>query len=120
MGIITGKAFLNNITASELKLDEVISNEILFDDEVCTGEVVVNVQKDLKAKVLRTVLEKYEINSGNIISFGDGLADTQMFNLSTLSVAIFPSTEEVTRSADFTIDSEPIDQVIEQLVELKL
>jgi phosphoserine phosphatase len=120
VGISTGLEFLNSITAQELRLDEVISNEVLFKDGVCTGEVIINVEEDSKAQVLKTVLKKYNIKNGNIITFGDGLADVKMFKLSTFSVAIFPKKEEVRESADFIVENEPIDQVIDKISELKL
>ncbi len=118
LGISTGLSFLNDMTAKELGLDEVISNEILFNNGICTGEVNIHVQEDSKDQVLKQLLKKYKIDLGNIISFGDGPADISMFKLSSLSVAVFPRSKEVSNSADYTIDSEPIDQIIKKLSEL--
>lgn len=118
VGISTGVSFLNDITAKELGLNEVISNEILFNNGICSGEVIINVQEDTKAQILEKVLKKYNIGLGKIISFGDGPADISMFNLSTFSVAVFPRSKDVSNSADFIIDSEPIDEVINHLSEL--
>lgn len=120
IGISTGLSFLNDITRMELGLDEVISNEILFDDGICTGEVNINVQEDSKDRVLKNVLQKYEIDKGNIISFGDGPADIPMFKLSTFSVAIFPRTQEVRNAANIVLESEPIDVLINHLRELNV
>ncbi|MBD0399981.1 HAD family phosphatase [Flammeovirga sp. EKP202] len=118
IGISTGMSFLNAITAKELGLDEVISNEILFEDDVCTGEVLIHVEEDSKAQVVQSVLKRYATPFDNIISFGDGPADIAMFKLSTFSVATFPRTEEVSNHADLTIDKEPIDLLIEHLEHL--
>jgi phosphoserine phosphatase len=120
VGISTGLSFLNDITAKELGLDEVVSNEILFDNGICTGEVNIHVQEDSKDQVLKQILKKYHIDLGHIISFGDGPADISMFNLSTLSVAVFPRSKEVSNSAQFTIQTEPIDSIIKHLPELSL
>jgi phosphoserine phosphatase len=120
VGISTGLSFLNDITAKKLGLDEVISNEVLFENGICSGEVKINVEEHTKNRILERVLEKYNIHSGTVISFGDGPADISMFNLSTISFAVFPKSKEVSSSADFTIDTEPIDKAIDYLPELTL
>jgi len=120
VGISTGVSFLNDITAKELGLNEVISNEILFNNGICSGEVIINVQEDSKAQILENVLKKYSVGLGKIISFGDGHADISMFKRSSYSIAIFPRTKEVSNNADFTVKSEPIDKVIPHLSELIL
>lgn len=118
IGISSGVSLLNEITAKELGLNEVISNELLFENGICTGQVKINVEENTKNKVLENVLKKYKIDSGNVISFGDGPADVAMFKLSTHSFAVFPKSETVSSSADYIIDAEPIDRAIEYLSEL--
>lgn len=118
VGISSGVSLLNQITANQLGLDEVISNEILFENGICTGQVKINVEENTKQLVLERVLQKYHINQGTVISFGDGQADIAMFNMSAISFAIFPKSEMVSKNADYIINTEPIDCAINYLPEL--
>lgn len=120
VGISTGLSFLNDITATHIGLDEVISNEILFEKGICTGEIIIKVQEDSKDKILMEVLKKYNAENADIISFGDGIADIAMFKLSSYSVAIFPRDKNIARSANIVIDNEPIDEIINYLSELSI
>lgn len=120
VGISTGLSFLNEVTKAELGLDEIISNEIYFKNGKCTGKVKINVHEDGKEQVMKTILEKYGIDRGEIITFGDGPADIAMFEMSTFSVAVFPRTQEVINAAKVVIESEPINPIINQLKQLNL
>ncbi|MFC1452180.1 HAD family hydrolase [Verrucomicrobiota bacterium] len=117
VGVSTGLSLFNDHTAHQLGLDEVVSNELVFSGETCTGEVIVNVEEDSKAEVVRRLLQRYEIDGGKIVAFGDSEADVPMFDLAAVSVAVFPRSPEVRRKADLVIESEPIDRVVEQLAE---
>ncbi len=111
IGISTGLSFLNEITATETGLDMVVSNNVLFNDGICTGDVEINVREDSKANVMDNIIKLFNGNVKNILSFGDGIADVQMFNKSTFSVAIFPKNDFVKDNASITVNSEPIDYV---------
>lgn len=115
VGISSGLSFLNDVTANELGLDDVVSNDLLFEDEVCTGKILMHVDDYTKGTILTQILEKYEIQSGTIFSFGDGIADIDLFKLSTCSVAVFPRNDQVVKAATIAINSEPIDQIIDDL-----
>ena len=110
-GISTGLSFLNDITAKETGLDMVVSNNVLFNDDICTGDVEINVREDSKADVMDNIIKQFNGNVKNILSFGDGIADVEMFRKSTMSVAIFPKNDFIKESASIAVNSEPIDSV---------
>lgn len=112
VGISTGLSLFNDVTAKELGLDEVVCNDLVFDGDVCTGEVVVHVEEGTKAAVMKQVLRRYRVDGGDVVAFGDGPADVPMFALATVAVAVFPNAAEVREQADLVIDTEPIDTVI--------
>ena len=91
VGISTGLSIFNEITKQELGLDEVISNDLVFAGEICTGSIVVNVEENGKVNVLDSVCRRYERESGDAaIVFGDSDADIAMFEAATIAVAVFP------------------------------
>ena len=113
VGISTGLSFLNEVSKTELGLDAIVSNEIVFDNEICTGKVNINVTEESKGQLLAEIMVKYGID--RVVSFGDGPGDIAMFEKSVFSVAVFPRSDRVKEAATVAIESEPINQVIEWL-----
>ncbi|NLR93561.1 HAD family hydrolase [Flammeovirga agarivorans] len=111
VGISTGLSFLNDITAEELGLDKVYSNEIVFEDNVCTGKCIIHVEEFHKDKILDKVVKEFSI-TGDIVAFGDGEADVELFKNAAQSVAVFPRKPFIKEAADFCIEEEPIDQIL--------
>ena len=113
VGISTGLSVFNDVTSEELGLDEVISNDLLFDGDVCTGSVSINVEEDGKADVLRSMSQRYECNS--TIVFGDGAADVALFQTARVSVAVFPRHAHVSDEAHLVVDTEPIHEICDDI-----
>lgn len=109
-GISTGISLFNDVTAKELGLQEVISNDIIFENDICTGKIKINVEEGGKATILKHIKENCKAD--RIISFGDGPADIDLFAHSQLSFAVFPKTERIAAAADYCISSEPINSII--------
>ena len=74
-----------------------------------------NVEEYGKADVLRHVCQRYALGPDKVIAFGDSRADIPMFEMVSVSVAVFPRSEDVAHSADFVVDKEPIDSVCDKL-----
>lgn len=119
IGISTGLSLFNEITRQELALDEVVlSNDLEFAGDTCTGNVVINVEEYQKAEILKQVLMRYGIDGGGVVAFGDSQADIAMFELASLAVAVFPTSTEIRDSADLVIDLEPIDRICDRLASM--
>ena len=116
VGISTGLSVFNDVTSEELGLDEVISNDLLFEGEVCTGSVSINVEEDGKAEVLRAMIERYECSS--TIVFGDGTADVALFKTARVSVAVFPRHAHVSDEAHLVVNTEPIHEICDDIERL--
>ncbi|PWJ39279.1 HAD family hydrolase [Sediminitomix flava] len=116
IGISTGLSFLNEITAKELGLDEVYSNEVLFENGICTGQMNIHVREESKDETLVNALKKHQID-GDVFAFGDGPADVKLFLNADFSVAVFPRNEKIAECADIVVAEEPLHTVLEQLEE---
>lgn len=112
VGVSTGLSLFNDLTAQRLGLEEVISNELMFKGQTCTGDVIVNVEEHRKAEVVKRFLERYQIDGGTIVAFGDSQADVPMFDIASVAVAVFPRSAEVRQKGNLVIESEPIDRVV--------
>lgn len=112
VGISSGLSIFNEITARELGIREIISNELHFDGDVCRGEISVYVHEKNKVEIMDEVLYRYSAREDQVVAFGDGAADIPMLKKAGLGVAIFPLNDEVRTVAEHVVGSEPIDRVI--------
>jgi HAD superfamily phosphoserine phosphatase-like hydrolase len=119
VGISTGLSLFNEITKQELGLEEVVSNDIEFEGEVCKGSVVINVEEAGKADVLSKICQQYQCEPRSAaIVFGDSAADIPMFQIARVAVAVFPQKTEVAEKANLVVDTEPIDRVCKEVERL--
>ncbi len=112
VGISTGLSMFNDITARELGMTQVISNEPHFEDGVCNGEVSVHVCEDNKGDVMDGVLERYAVRPEQVVAFGDGTADIPLLTKAALGIAVCPSNDRVRDCAQY-VQLEPIDGAVD-------
>ena len=112
VGISSGLSVFNEITAVELGIKEVISNELQFDDDICNGEISIQVSEENKGEIMDDILERYSVNDEQVAAFGDGTADIPLLRKAGLGIAICPSNDKVRSSARHVVGDEPIDRAI--------
>lgn len=72
----------------------VICNELLFRNDVATGEVKLNVKEnEYKAEILRTLAEKEGIGMDRTVAVGDSMGDQSMLDAAELGIAFNPNKE---------------------------
>ena len=112
VGISSGLAIFNEITAEELNIKEIISNELQFEGSVCNGKVAIQVNDENKGQVMDEILRHYNTAEEQVVAFGDGTGDIPLLTKAGLGVAICPANESVRFSADHIVGEEPIDRAI--------
>jgi len=112
VGISSGLSIFNEITASELGIKEVISNELQFDGDICKGEISIQVNEENKGEIMDEILERYSVSDKEVAAFGDGTADIPLLRRAGLGIAICPSNDKVRSSAEHVVGDEPIDRAI--------
>ena len=112
VGISSGLSIFNEITAAELGIKEVISNELQFDGDICNGEISIQVNEENKGEIMDEILERYSVRDTHVAAFGDGTADIPLLRKAGLGIAIFPSNDKVRSSAGHVVGEEPIDEAI--------
>jgi phosphoserine phosphatase len=112
VGISSGLSIFNDITARELGLKEVISNELHFDSDICSGGISIQVNEANKAEIMDEMLERYAVTGAQVVAFGDGTADIPLLTKAGLGVAICPSNDKVRSCVDQVVGAEPIDRAI--------
>lgn len=112
VGISSGLSIFNEITAAELGIKEVISNELQFDGDICNGEISIQVNEENKGEIMDEILERYSVGDEQVAAFGDGRADIPLLRKAGLGIAICPSNDKVRSSAGHVVGDEPIDRAI--------
>ena len=112
VGISSGLSLFNDLTARELGINEVISNELQFDGDICTGKIHIRVNEENKGQIMDDVLNRYSIKREQVVAFGDGTADIPLLAKAGLGVAICPSNDRVQAGAEHVVGEEPIDKAI--------
>ena len=112
VGISSGLSVFNEITAVELGIKEVISNELQFDGDICNGEISIQVNEENKGEIMDEILERYSVSDEQVAAFGDGTADIPLLRKAGLGIAICPSNDKVRSSAKHVVGGEPIDRAL--------
>ena len=112
VGISSGLSIFNDVTAKELKIKEIVSNELQFEGNICNGKIAIQVNEENKGQVMDMVLQRYRAREEEVVAFGDGTADIPLLAKAGLGVAICPSNKMVSFSAVHVVGEEPIDRVL--------
>jgi len=83
-----GFTYFANHLKARLNLDEAVSNTLVIEQGILTGEVsgeIVNAE--VKARTVKTLAERWEIPSKQTVAMGDGANDLVMMAESALGVA---------------------------------
>jgi phosphoserine phosphatase len=112
VGISSGLSIFNEITAAELGIKEIISNELQFDGDICNGEISIQVNEENKGEIMDEILERYSVSDEQVAAFGDGTADIPLLRKAGLGIAICPSDDKVRSSAGHVVGDEPIDRAL--------
>ncbi|MHA1971623.1 MAG: HAD family hydrolase [Candidatus Hodarchaeales archaeon] len=91
-----------------LKFDYWVGNRVIRKNGLITGDVQIDVGWKEKGQVLKKILDKFNISPQNCIAIGDATADLEMFEVAATSIAIEPSSEKVSQTADFISRSESL------------
>ncbi|MFW9912840.1 MAG: HAD-IB family phosphatase [Candidatus Thorarchaeota archaeon] len=99
-----------------LNLDFAYSNILGEKNGNHDGEVHYIMEGPQKAERISEYLEENGFTSKNLASVGDGENDIPLFQISSLSIAFNPMTENVTRAASLTIRSKDLRSILPHFI----
>ncbi len=94
-------------------VDLAVSNELLFENDVCTGEVVVHLPIDAKADCVRRFRAMHSIDCREIVSVGDSIGDIGMMHQSGLKIAVHPCDPALLDVCDFCLLDSDLNRIPE-------
>ena len=102
-----------------VRFDDMYATELIFENGIFTGKVIVHVKYGNKDMVLLNACKKHGFSTKECIVIGDSEIDIPMFAISGYSIAFNPKNQKVAKAANKVINSEslnPIADIIEELV----
>jgi phosphoserine phosphatase len=88
--ISTGLSFLVERARTELGIDMALSNDLLSDEGVLTGQTRINVQYEHKGYWVKNILRGLGVNRSSSCAVGDGDGDRTMFEAVGLPIGLGP------------------------------
>lgn len=88
--VSTGLSVLVDLVKSELSIDGAVSNELISEGGVLTGEVKINVEYDKKGVLVGTLLNQSGLDRKEACAVGDGEGDIGMFEAVGLPIGFNP------------------------------
>ena len=102
-----------------VRFDDMYATELIFENGIFTGKVIVHVKYGNKDLVLLNACKKHGFSTKECIVIGDSEIDIPMFAISGYSIAFNPKNQKVAKAANKVINSEslnPIADIIEELL----
>ena len=109
MAVSGGFTIITDRLKTELGIDHIFTNELVFNDEKLDG-VIVNVNAD-KAKPAISKITEWDEKKENITVVVDGANDVKLFDISDLGIA-FRAQDLVKDLATVTLDDKDLTKVI--------
>ncbi|UCD71291.1 MAG: HAD family phosphatase [Syntrophobacterales bacterium] len=110
--ISSGLCLLSEWVEEKYGFDYGVSNRLLHEDGILTGEVEINVHYDQKAKWVRNIMDIFRVRGDEIISIGDSIGDMEMFEMAGYSISFNSSSPELNQIADVVINSNDLSHII--------
>jgi phosphoserine phosphatase len=113
--VSSGLNVLSEWVEEKYGFDYGVSNRLLHEDGVLTGEVEIRVHYDRKAEWVRNIMDIFRVRSDEIIAIGDSVGDTEMFEMAGFSVSFNSSSNELDQIADVVIRGNDLSHIIPRL-----
>jgi phosphoserine phosphatase len=113
--ISSGLSLLSDWVHNQHGFDFSVSNDLLHEDGVLTGKVMIKVHYDQKAAWVGKILGQFGLKPKESIAIGDSLGDMDMLRMAGFSVAFNSSCRDLDQIADVCIKNENLAEIIPKL-----
>jgi phosphoserine phosphatase len=113
--VSSGLSLLSEWVQEKYGFDYGVSNQLLHEDGILTGEVEIKVHYDQKAEWVGTIMDIFQVRRDEIIAIGDSTGDMEMFEIAGFSISFNSSSPRLDRIADVVIKGNDLSEVITTL-----
>jgi len=113
--ISSGLDVLSEWVEEKYGFDYGVSNGLLHEDGILSGEVEIKVHYDRKAEWVQNIMDMFGVRNDEIIAIGDSAGDMEMFEMAGFSISFNSSSAELDGMADVVIKGNDLSQIIPRL-----
>jgi phosphoserine phosphatase len=113
--VSSGLSILSDWVHEKYGFDYSVSNDLLHENGVLTGQVRIQVHFDQKAEWVKRILERLDVRSEETVAIGDSKGDLDMFQMVGFSIAFNSSCKDLDRIASACIPGQNLADIIPQL-----
>ena len=116
--VSTGLRIHADQVQSDLGMDSIVANEILFEDGRATGEALAHVPEGGKGPVVSQLQAEFGVTADECLAVGDGSSDIDMFGRVRIGVAVNPSSEQVAAASSLVFEEPDLNPLLAELERL--
>ena len=116
--VSTGLSVHAELVRSELGLDWIIANELLFQDGHATGAARERVPEGGKGPIVEQLQAEFAVPPADCLAVGDSASDVDMFARCRVGVAVNPSSAQVRSAAALVLDAPDLWPLLPRLREI--
>ncbi len=113
--VSSGLSLLSEWVEERYGFDYAVSNRLLHEGDVLTGEVEIKVHYDRKAEWIQSITDIFRVRSDEIIAIGDSVGDVEMFEMAGYSISFNSSSRKLDQIADVVIKGNNLSHIIPRL-----
>ena len=113
--VSSGLSLLSEWVEEKYGFDYAVSNRLLDEDDILTGEVEIKVHYDRKAEWIQSITDIFRVRSDEIIAIGDSVGDVEMFEMAGYSISFNSSSRKLDQIADVVIKGNNLSHIIPRL-----
>ena len=113
--VSSGLSLLSNWVHQKYGFDYSVSNDLLCEDGILTGQVKIQVYYDKKAAWVKKILKQFRVKPEEMIAVGDSRGDMDMFQMAGLSIAFNSSCKDLDQMASICVQSGNLLDIIPKL-----
>ena len=113
--VSSGLSVLSDWVHERYGFDYSVSNDLLHENGILTGNVRINVRFDKKAEWVDRILDRFGLKPEESLSVGDSRGDVDMFQRTGLSIAFNSSCKDLEEIATHCVRSENLADIIPRL-----
>jgi len=113
--VSSGLNLLSDWVEEKYGFDYGVSNRLLHQNGVLTGEVEIKVHYDRKAEWIRNMMDLFGVRSEEVMAIGDSVGDMEMLEMAGFSISFNSSSSKLDELADVVIKGNNLSHIIPRL-----
>ena len=113
--VSSGLSLLSDWVHQKYGFDYSVSNDLLCEDGILTGQVKIQVYYDKKAEWVEKILKQFRVKPEEVIAIGDSSGDLELFQMAGFSIAFNSSCKDLDRMASICVQSGNLLDIIPKL-----